>query len=86
MGEVERRADISYEEFNRSYSAKGRPVIITDYAQRLLGDPSGDSRQRQREQEWSLDRLHLHGGRQDVGADGRGGFRPAGRFHRRVSG
>lgn len=58
VGSVDRRSNLSYEEFNRSYSARGRPVIITDYQERLLGisqeklitDDSGPQR-------WSLERL-----------------------------
>jgi hypothetical protein len=58
VGSVDRRSNLSYGEFNRSYSARGRPVIITDYQERLLGSSQGklatDDSGLQR---WTLERL-----------------------------
>jgi hypothetical protein len=39
--EVDRRAGLSLKEYRDEYLAKGRPVIITDYADKVLGGPWG---------------------------------------------
>lgn len=58
VGSVERRSNLSYEEFNRSYSARARPVIITDYQERVLGSSAGKLAANDAgPQDWTLERL-----------------------------